>query len=166
MSQQGPTTALEQAIERYANDPEAIDQVYREFLIAKLFLVTSEDSADPVMVSVEGQEKQQVWVCTNKKAVPDFAPGTTVVNGYQLLPMLPELNVHVATGPDAQDVMLIGSRAILQSAPEITDELRAAAQQRLVPGSLCRTACTRGSRATRFPSTRSSVSTGLTMPAP
>lgn len=130
MSQQRPTTALEQAIERYASDPEAIDQVYREFLVAKLLLVSSEDSSDPVMVSVEGQEKQQVWVCTNKKAVPDFAPGTTVVNGYQLLPMLPELNVHVATSPDAQDVMLIGSRAILHSAPEITDELRAVAQQR------------------------------------
>ncbi|TDD89682.1 ADP-ribosylglycohydrolase family protein [Saccharopolyspora karakumensis] len=129
MSQQGSTTALEQAIERYASDPEAIDQVYREFLVAKLLLVTSEDSLAPVMVSVEGQEKQQVWVCTNKEAVPDFAPGTTVVNGYQLLPMLPEVNVHVATSPDAQDVMLIGSRAILHSAPEITDDVRAVGQQ-------------------------------------
>ncbi|MGI8308621.1 type VII secretion system-associated protein [Saccharopolyspora hattusasensis] len=131
---EGPRmTALEQAIERYASDPAAIDQVYREFLVAKLRLVTSGDSSDPVLINVDGQEKEQIWVCTGKNAVPDFAPGTTAVNGYQLLPLLPERNVHVATSPQAQDVMLIGERVIAHSAPDITDELRTEAQRQ--PGS-------------------------------
>ncbi len=122
-------TALEQAIERYANDPEAIGEVYKEFLRARLFLVSSEDAQEPVLVSVEGQEKKQIWVCTRKDNVPDFAPGSTLVIGYKLLPRLADLNVHVVASPHTSDVMLIGSRAIMHSAPDSTDEMRAAARQ-------------------------------------
>ncbi|MER6991446.1 type VII secretion system-associated protein [Saccharopolyspora hirsuta] len=128
-------TALEQAIERYASDPSAIDQVYREFLVAKMLLVSAGDSPDPALIKVDGQEKEQIWVCTTRSAVPDFAPGTTAVNGYQLLPLLADRDVHVATSPQvqAQDMMLSGELAIVHSAPDVTDELRSEAQQR--PGS-------------------------------
>ncbi|GAB3676648.1 type VII secretion system-associated protein [Saccharopolyspora tripterygii] len=121
-------TALEQAIERYANDPEAIGQVYQEFLTAESFLVSSENEPEPVMVTVKGQEKKQIWVCTRKDNVPDFAPGTARVNGFKLLPRLADVNVHVVASPHAADVMLIGSRAIMHAAPEATDEMRAAAR--------------------------------------
>ncbi|MDA3647245.1 type VII secretion system-associated protein [Saccharopolyspora indica] len=126
-------TALEQAIAGYASDPSAIGQVYREFLVAKMLVVSAADSSDPALIKIDGQDKEQIWVCTGRSAVPDFAPGTTAVNGYQLLPLLADRDVHVATSPQAQDMMLSGELAIVHSAPDITDELRSEAQGR--PGS-------------------------------
>ncbi|MGW1679110.1 ADP-ribosylglycohydrolase family protein [Saccharopolyspora sp. NPDC002376] len=65
--------------------------------------------------------------------MPDFAPGTSAVNGYQLLPWLIDRDVHVATSPQTQDMMLSGELAIVHSAPDITDELKSDAQRQ--PGS-------------------------------
>ncbi|MFI0468782.1 ADP-ribosylglycohydrolase family protein [Saccharopolyspora sp. 5N102] len=128
--QRSKLTALEQAIERYAGQQGPIEDVYREFLVTDLLLISSPDSPQPAMFNIEGQPKEQIWVCTGKNAVPDFAPGTTPVNGYQLLPLLAERNVHIATGGGVHDLMLIGERAILHSAPEITDAMRAEGAQK------------------------------------
>ncbi|SDX47829.1 ADP-ribosylglycohydrolase [Saccharopolyspora shandongensis] len=125
-------TALEQAIERYAAEQGPIEDVYREFLVASLLLVTSPDSSQPAFFQVEGQPKEQIWVCTDKSAVPDLGmpelgAGTTTVNGYRLLPLLAERNVRILTQGELHDLQLIGSRAIEVSAPAVTDELRAEA---------------------------------------
>ncbi|MGW3467555.1 type VII secretion system-associated protein [Saccharopolyspora sp. NPDC000995] len=123
-------SALEQAIERYAGQQGPIEDVYREFLVARLLLISSPDSPDPVMFNIKDQPKQQIWVCTGKDAVPDFAPGTAPVNGYQILPLIEERNVHIVTSGDAHDLTLIGERAIEHSAPGITDALRTEGMQK------------------------------------
>ncbi|RKT85050.1 ADP-ribosylglycohydrolase [Saccharopolyspora antimicrobica] len=133
-------TALEQAIGRYAAEQGPVEDVYREFLIADLWALTGPDgtSSHPADFQMQGQEKAQIWVCTDRSAMPDFGgaefvSGTVRVNGYRLLPLLAERNVQIFTQGDQMDLMIIGSRAIEISAPEITEAMRAAAAQQ--PGS-------------------------------
>ncbi|MER7014918.1 ADP-ribosylglycohydrolase family protein [Saccharopolyspora sp. NPDC000359] len=138
MGQPLEMTALEQAIGRFAAEQGSVEDVYREFLVADLLVVTGPGSSQPADFRLEGQEKAQIWVCTHKSAVPelggaDFAPGTVRANGYRLLPLLVERNVRIFTKGEQMDLQIIGSRAIEISAPEVTDEMRAAAARQ--PGS-------------------------------
>ncbi len=119
-----PMTALEQAVELHANDQGSISRVHEEFLTAKVRLVSSEESPEPVIFHVDDRAEEQIWVCTTAEAVPEFAPRSVGVLGYRILPLLVERDVHVATSPDLHDLMLVGARAIAFSAPDVTDELR------------------------------------------
>ncbi|EQD85846.1 hypothetical protein N599_12935 [Saccharopolyspora erythraea D] len=125
--------AVERAIADFAAEEAPVSRVYEEFLRTPMLLVTSPESSDPVFFHIKDQEKEQIWVCTRAEAVPDFAPGTRVAIGYQLLPLLGGRNVHIATPGDQNDLMLIGERAVLHSLPELTDEFREEARRH--PGS-------------------------------
>ncbi|MER5391306.1 type VII secretion system-associated protein, partial [Saccharopolyspora sp. NPDC002686] len=123
-------TALEQAIARFSTGQGPVEDVYREFLVARTFLITAPDSS-PAYFRIADQPKEQIWVCTDESAAPDLGmpelgpTGTVPVNGYRLLPLLADRNVRILTRGDVMDLMIIGSRAVLLSAPEITDQVRA-----------------------------------------
>ncbi|MER6991445.1 ADP-ribosylglycohydrolase family protein [Saccharopolyspora hirsuta] len=131
-------TALERAITRVGAGEGPVEDVYREFLVATTFLITSPGSS-PAFFQMSDQPKEQIWVCTDESAAPELgfpgmeSPGTTPVNGYQLLPLLPERDVRIVTREGLMDLMIIGSRAVRMSAPEITDQVRAAGLKK--PGS-------------------------------
>ncbi|MDA3647247.1 ADP-ribosylglycohydrolase family protein [Saccharopolyspora indica] len=122
-------TALERAITRFGAGEGPVEDVYREFLVARTFLITS--PGGPAFFQMSDQPKEQIWVCTDESAAPDLgfpgmeSPGTTPVNGYRLLPLLAERNVRIITREGVMDLMIIGSRAVQLSAPEITDQVRA-----------------------------------------